>query len=111
MTAKKRALGSDLAKVDAHRITPEEYEEIPEFSEEDFAAADLYHGTTLVRRGRPKLEQVKEHVSLRLSPEVVKVFRQTGKGWQGRIDTALKVFLTEHPVSDADQPFAIDLKA
>ena len=111
MHAKKHTLGSDLAKVKAPVITADEYAEIPEFTEEDFAAADVYQGERLVSRGRPKADKVKEHVSLRLSPEVLEIFRQTGKGWQGRIDTALKVFLTEHPVSDADQPFAIDLVA
>jgi hypothetical protein len=30
MNERKRAMGSDLAKVDAHKITPEEYEAIPE---------------------------------------------------------------------------------
>jgi hypothetical protein len=39
MTAKKRTLGSDLAKVDAHVITQEEYDEIPELTEEWFAKA------------------------------------------------------------------------
>jgi hypothetical protein len=39
MMAKKRALGSDLRKVDAHVITEEEYDEIPELSEEWFAKA------------------------------------------------------------------------
>ena len=31
--------GSDLAKVDAHVIQPEEFEEIPELSDEWFARA------------------------------------------------------------------------
>ena len=34
-----RPLGSDLARVDAHEIQPEEYEEIPELSEEMLALA------------------------------------------------------------------------
>lgn len=48
-------IGSDLAKVDAHEITPEEYEEIPELTDEQLARADLYIGGKLVRRGRPPL--------------------------------------------------------
>jgi hypothetical protein len=39
MTERKRTLGSDLAKVDAHVITQEEYDEIPELTEEWFAKA------------------------------------------------------------------------
>jgi hypothetical protein len=39
MTERKRTLGSDLAKVNAHVITQEEYDEIPELTEEWFAKA------------------------------------------------------------------------
>jgi hypothetical protein len=39
MTERKRSLGSNLAKVDAHVITQEEYDEIPELTEEWFAKA------------------------------------------------------------------------
>jgi hypothetical protein len=53
MAARKR-IGSDLAKVDAHEIQPEEYEEIPELTEEWFDKADLYQGDKLVRPGRPQ---------------------------------------------------------
>lgn len=44
-----RSLGSDLDKVDAHVITPEEYEEIPELEDEFFEHADEYRGGKLVR--------------------------------------------------------------
>ena len=44
-------------------------------------------------RGRPKLEQVKKPLSLRLSQEVVTAFRASGAGWQTRIDGALKDWL------------------
>jgi hypothetical protein len=60
MTGKKRALGSDLKKVDAHVITPEEYDEIPELTDEDFARADHYHSGKLVSRGRPKAGDPKQ---------------------------------------------------
>jgi hypothetical protein len=56
MTAKKRGTGSDLAKFDAHEITPEEYEEIPELTEEFFARGDIYIGDRLVHRGRSTAE-------------------------------------------------------
>jgi hypothetical protein len=50
MTAKKRALGSDLKKVDRHVIRPHEYDEVPELTDEMFERADLYHGGKLIRR-------------------------------------------------------------
>jgi uncharacterized protein (DUF4415 family) len=41
-------------------------------------------------RGRPPVENPKEHVSLRLSREVLQHYRSTGPGWQGRIDADLR---------------------
>lgn len=52
--------------------------------------ADAYRGKTLVRRGRPKLEQPKQHVSLRLDPDVIERFKAGGPGWQARINAALR---------------------
>jgi len=50
----------------------------------DQAAAEL-----LKKRGRPKKEEVKKQVTLRLAPEVVEYFRSTGPGWQSRIEQVL----------------------
>ncbi|MBF0175691.1 MAG: hypothetical protein HQL63_02405 [Magnetococcales bacterium] len=36
MNENKRAIGSDLVKVDAHIVTSEEYEDIPEMTDGDF---------------------------------------------------------------------------
>ncbi len=52
--------------------------------------ADVYRGKNLVRRGRPKLEQTKQHVSLRLDPDVLESFKASGPGWQARINDALR---------------------
>lgn len=54
MTGRKRVTGSDLKKIDEHEITPEEYEEIPELTEEWFQRGDVYIGDRLVHRGKPK---------------------------------------------------------
>ena len=89
MNENRRALGSDLAKVDAHVIQPEEYEEIPELTDEWFERADLHEGGKLIRRGRPRSSTPKQHLNIRLSARVVDYFRATGPGWQGRIDSAL----------------------
>jgi uncharacterized protein (DUF4415 family) len=79
-----------LAKVDAHVIQPEEYEEAPEWTEEDFERADFYIGDKLIRRGRPRSERPKEAVKLRLSGEVLDHFRAGGPGWQTRINETLE---------------------
>lgn len=51
---------------------------------------------THIRMGRPKAESPKERITIRLSPEVVARFRETGDGWQTRIDAALKDYLATH---------------
>jgi uncharacterized protein (DUF4415 family) len=74
----------------------------PEWTEEMFARADLYVGETLIRRGRPKAASRKEAINIRLSPEVLARFKATGRGWQTRIDRALKDWLAAHPEVGAD---------
>ncbi|MGO0305655.1 BrnA antitoxin family protein [Endozoicomonas acroporae] len=47
--------------------------------------------------GRPRAEETKERITIRLSPEVIAYFRATGKGWQTRMDDALKEYVaTRH---------------
>ena len=50
MNASKNALGSDLARVDAHTIQPHEYDELPEITD-----ADLARGTWMIN-GQPTTE-------------------------------------------------------
>jgi len=71
-------------------LGPKDYEEIPELTEEWFNRADLYEAGKLVKRGRPKSTDAKEAVSLRLDPDVVAYFRRGGRGWQSRINAALR---------------------
>ena len=61
-----------------------------------FDRADLYIGETLIRRGRPKSDNPKIAVNIRLSPDVVARFKAGGRGWQTRIDAALKDWLASH---------------
>ena len=51
---------------------------------------------TMLKRGRPLKEVTKSAVSIRLSPDVVEAFRATGRGWQTRVDEALKDWLKSH---------------
>ena len=46
--------------------------------------------------GRPKSESPKIFTGLRLDADVLEAFRATGKGWQTRINEALKEWLREH---------------
>jgi uncharacterized protein (DUF4415 family) len=51
----------------------------------ELVAAQLRRGP-----GRPKLEQPKQQVTLRIDRDVLDKFRATGEGWQSRINQALR---------------------
>ena len=44
-------------------------------------------------RGRPKSEKKKLLLSVRYSPEVIAYFRETGDGWQARMDGVLQEYV------------------
>ncbi|MGP1516372.1 MAG: BrnA antitoxin family protein [Ottowia sp.] len=76
---------------------PELTDEVnPEWTDEMFdqaASLQALLGSLQVklRAGRgPNKAPVKERITIRLSPEVLAHFRDGGRGWQGRIDQALK---------------------
>ncbi len=83
MTAKKpvsrRSLKSDLSRVDAHKVKREEYEELPEFTEEMLARARINKG------GRPVSSNPRKLISLRLPADVIERWKATGPGWQTRM--------------------------
>ncbi|MEW5685049.1 MAG: BrnA antitoxin family protein [Pseudomonadota bacterium] len=78
-------------------------DDAPEWSDDVIRRAAAWHGEDLVRpaqgmatrRGRPKLDNPKRQVTLRLDVEVLEGFRETGPGWQGRINEALKKALKD----------------
>ena len=41
-------------------------------------------------RGRPSLAHPKKQITLRLDEDVIARFRESGKGWQGRMNEALR---------------------
>ena len=79
-----RTLGSDLKRVDAHVIQPEEYEELPEMTDEMFVQ------TVFKKAGRPKSASPQQMISLRLPPEVIARWKATGPGWQTRMAKRLE---------------------
>jgi uncharacterized protein (DUF4415 family) len=74
-----RSLGSDLAKVAAHVIQSEEYDELPELTEDMLARGKVNKG------GRPRSENPKKLISIRLPEDVILKWRATGPGWQTRM--------------------------
>ena len=49
------------------------------------------------KRGRPALENPKTHVNIRLDADIVGAFKDSGAGWQTRINNALRDWLKAHP--------------
>lgn len=90
MPAKKRSIKSDLNRVDAHRITAAEYDEAPELTTEMLDRAEIRRDDKLIRRGRPRLDNPKEAVKLRIDHDVLAAYRKTGSGWQTRINADLR---------------------
>jgi len=79
-----------MKKVDAYVLGPKDYEEIPELTDEDFARGVWHIGGKPVPRGRPKADVTKDSISLRLDRDVIAHFRRSGRGWQSRINAALR---------------------
>lgn len=77
--ASRRTLKSDLAKVDAHVIRPDEYRELPELTPEALARARIRKG------GRPLSANPRKLITIRLPADVIERWRSTGPGWQTRM--------------------------
>lgn len=92
MSESKHVLGTDLNKLDTHILQPEEYEEIPELTDEWFAKAEEYKGGKRVDNGVTP-------TALRLDADVLAAFRATGQDWQVRANAALRDWLKTHPAS------------
>ncbi len=81
---------SDLARVDAHVTTSQEYEEIPEITDEMVARTKFCVGGQAVPPPlHPSPENNKTAVSIRLSSAVLAHFRASGQDWETRIDDVL----------------------
>jgi len=55
-------------------------------------------------RGRPRLANKKQLVSIRYSPEVLDYFRSSGAGWQSRMDAVLREYVESRSGFDAEGP-------
>lgn len=91
-----------------HKPNPELIDkDNPEWSDDDMKrarpASEVLPGIVgpetaalmLKPRGRPKAAETKTHVNLRLDPDIVEAFKATGRGWQTRINQALREWLKE----------------
>ncbi|MCL4485783.1 MAG: BrnA antitoxin family protein [Nitrospirae bacterium] len=80
--------------------------DIPELTEEDFSRmnpapevvpeiVEAYRRS----RGRPPKTVTKIPITLRLDADIVESFRRTGRGWQTRMNDALRDWLLSHPTA------------
>jgi uncharacterized protein (DUF4415 family) len=108
----RRSLRSDLAKVNAHTIQQDEYDDLPEAAEADLRRGKWHIDSREVspeqgkgafreafKRGRPKSDTPKMATTIRLDADVVAAFRASGRGWQTRVNKALREWLKEHPAA------------
>lgn len=77
--ASRHSLKSDLTRVDALVVKAEEYDELPEFTDEMLARAKVNKG------GRPLSSNPRKLISLRLPVNVIEQWKSTGPGWQTRM--------------------------
>lgn len=75
----RRTLKSDLARVDAHVVRPEEYKELPELTSAMLLRAKVKKG------GRPVSANPRKLLSLRLPADLIERWKATGPGWQTRM--------------------------
>jgi uncharacterized protein (DUF4415 family) len=75
----KSYLGTDLEKLDAHRVQDKEYAELPELNEDMMARGRVNKG------GRPRSQNPKQLITIRLPEDVIQRWRATGPGWQTRM--------------------------
>jgi uncharacterized protein (DUF4415 family) len=83
-------------------------DENPEWGEAEFALArpasevlpELFgheRAAEILRpRGRPKLENPKLPIKLRIDPDVVDAYKAQGEGWQTRMNAALRDYAKFH---------------
>lgn len=70
----------------------------------DFFETETYSALLALKktRGRPKVETPKVFTAIRLDADLVETFKGTGKGWQTRVNAALRQFLIEHPILEKE---------
>jgi uncharacterized protein (DUF4415 family) len=79
-------------------ISQEDWEsvDVPEATDEEFATArpfkDVFpaHYQAWKKMGRPRVDTPKVHIGFRLAADVVKSIRASGRGYNARVEKALR---------------------
>ena len=76
-----------------------DYKRLSKMKDSDIDYSDAPDMVDMLERGelrlvgRPKKDVIKKHLTLRLDPDVVAGYKKTGRGWQTRINDALRAHL------------------
>ena len=85
---------------------PPNFDENPEWTEEEFARAkpfkegfpEYYAAWKKNKGGRPPVESPKVHIGFRLAADVVKGIRASGRGYNARVERVLREALEKGQV-------------
>jgi uncharacterized protein (DUF4415 family) len=91
------------------KFDPERHDENPEWMERDFAkarpASEVLPPEVMAqfknKGGRPRIENPKEAVKLRIDADVLARFRESGPGWQTRVNSILRAASVHASRADA----------
>jgi uncharacterized protein (DUF4415 family) len=83
------------------KVNPERLDaDNPEWSARDFVrarpAAEVLPAALIKKVRGAQKTPTKERITIRLSRDVVSRFRESGEGWQRRVDQALRDWLKRH---------------
>ena len=76
-------------------------DDAPELNDAWFENAEIMHGSKIVRPGRVIGSGVKASQTIRFDVAILDAFKSTGKGWQTRMNDALREWLKDHPMNPA----------
>lgn len=88
-----------LEEARAYKPSEEELERMRSFSNTDFSdcPAQTPDELKLFTRVGSIYKPMKSHVTLRIDNDILSVFKAEGKGYQTRINNALREYINEHP--------------
>ena len=78
--------------------TDEEFKQFRPIAEVNPELLAAYQNGTITYRGRPRVANKKQTVSIRLDPDVLAAFKAKGKGWQTNMNAILRTAVQEHRV-------------
>ncbi|MCL4460129.1 MAG: BrnA antitoxin family protein [Nitrospirae bacterium] len=85
----------DWDAVDSPELTDEMLQRMRPASEVVPEMVEAYRRS----RGRPPKEVTKVAMTVRFDADIVEAFRAKGRGWQTRMNDALRSWLREHPTA------------